>query len=98
LELGDMADLLHERLGRLIAAYPLNTLYLVGSKSEQITRAAIYGGFPSEHIFTFTSLFECAECIMRMSEAGEIVLIKGSHATRLSRLTEILKSKGQDYA
>ena len=94
LELGYMAEVIHDEVGRL-AADSVDRLYACGEYKEAIVRGARNNGLPEEHIKVLdcTAPDEIARTILEDLDRGAL-LIKGSHATGLYRVGELLLKSG----
>ncbi len=95
LELGEYSDEVHNKCGAELARLGVKRLFLCGNNSDKYKDGAISGGMKEENIHinnideSYISLKE--EIIKYYS--GEILLIKGSHKTNLSRLIDTFKEK-----
>jgi UDP-N-acetylmuramoyl-tripeptide--D-alanyl-D-alanine ligase len=88
LELGEKSAELHEMIGKSIAEKKMDFLVTVGDMAKHIARGAAGSGMDEKMIFCAENQEEAARNISRMAKAGDIVLIKGSRA---SRMEEVLK-------
>lgn len=91
LELGDMSDRIHFKIGRSVSPRIFRNLFLFGSKISHTARGAVSVGFPSERIYInrSASLPELtADHIRKKCEKNEIIFMKGSRAMRLERILD----------
>jgi len=94
LELGEHSYEIHRRIGCSAAKAGLSNLFLVGEETKAVADGAIGSGFPKENIHynpDENSLSETALAIKNRCNAGEMILLKGSHRLRLWRLVQELK-------
>ena len=94
LELGEHSESIHGMIGAAAASAGLGQMFLVGDEAEYIADGAIAAGFPKSKIFVFKSADEAGEikdAIIKHTAPGELILIKGSHALNLSKITNELK-------
>lgn len=92
LELGSKAHELHFLVGKRISGLGIDNLFAVGNYAEEIARGAIYHGYAGLiRIYPLdVNLREVATDVLDASDGGHL-LIKGSHATGLHQILEILK-------
>ncbi len=98
LELGEMAPALHFRVGEAVSEAGVDRLFVIGDYAEEVARGAIFRGFRGEiRIYPRgVSLREVAEDLLDGVDGGHL-LIKGSHATGLYGIIEILKELENDW-
>ena len=84
LELGDMSDALHEKVGEIAKKSNLNMLYCYGSAAKHIAAKAgdKFGVFCTEDPAVLT------EKLQKYVKAGDVVLFKASHGMHLERIIE----------
>ena len=96
LELGERAGELHHELGRHAAHGAPDMLVLVGELSRATAAGALEAGMSSAHIHHHEDLESALRSVPGMLSDGDVVLIKGSRATRLDRLVgELERSFGR---
>lgn len=96
LELGDMAQEIHEEIGSIAAKLKIGKLYLFGEYAEDIARGAMVGGMDKERIFINTDLNSphvSVDQIYRHHTDGEIILFKASHKLRLDKIADLMKNE-----
>ncbi len=89
LELGEMSDEIHFKIGMHIAKKPINYLFLFGSSIIKIKEGAVQGGFPKERIFINTDISrpsDTARKIKTVCAPGEAILLKASRKIGLERV------------
>ncbi|GAC1391567.1 MAG: alanine racemase [Ktedonobacteraceae bacterium] len=99
LSLGDYAEEAHRIVGREVAQYA-DYLVVKGTYATLIAESAQQAGLSASHI-TITATHEDAAQAVRhileqhssSSTARDVVLIKGSEATRMERVTELLMAE-----
>lgn len=94
LELGEMSEQIHLRLGELSARQGFSTLFFYGEWAQTLSRGALLGGFDKERIHTNQDISaprDTAEKIYASCTSGELLFVKGSHGNMLSRVMDELK-------
>jgi UDP-N-acetylmuramoyl-tripeptide--D-alanyl-D-alanine ligase len=96
--LGDMAELgahreaAHAEVGRLAAQLDVGQLFAVGEMAGVMARAAREAGL--KRVVEFADVETAAKAMKSFVKTGDVVLLKASRATRLERVTEVLRSGG----
>ncbi len=93
-ELGECTEELHRKIGAYAAKCGISRLYLFGEYAEYIAAGAISEGFAEKLIFINTDINapeKSAEQILKNHLSGELILMKGSHSARLSRVLDYIK-------
>ena len=93
LELGDLSEELHFKIGYRAACSDIKNLYLVGEFSKFILEGALAGGFDKERIFINENAENpeiTAAQILKYS-SDEVILFKASRKIKLERIIDILK-------
>ena len=98
LELGDMSEYIHKRVGELAAYYKLDKLYLFGKYGRYYREGAIFSGFDKSKIFlnedrTNPSLTK--QQILDNVSQNEIILFKGSRNMHLEKILDLFKENKQ---
>ena len=94
--LGDMAELgahseaAHEEVGRRAAELGIGQLFAIGKMAPVMARGARSAGL--NRVMEFADVEAAAAAVRGFVKPGDILLLKASRATRLERLTEILRS------
>ena len=79
LELGEMSEELHRKIGNR-AANVADRLYFFGQYAAAMADGAAEGGMPSECIATFPDAEACLSALRPRLTDGDTVLVKASHA------------------
>ena len=88
LELGDLAESAHEKLGVEVTKYSIDYLVTVGSLSSLVTKSALASGMDKKNIAAATE-HKCAVAFLKKHLiSGDCLLVKGS---RGARMEEIIK-------
>ncbi|HEY5912817.1 MAG TPA: UDP-N-acetylmuramoyl-tripeptide--D-alanyl-D-alanine ligase [Verrucomicrobiae bacterium] len=93
--LGDMAELgthsesAHEEVGRRAAELGIGQLFAVGRMAPVMARGARAGGL--NRVLEFTDVETVAGAVRQFVKEGDVLLLKGSRATRLERVAELLR-------
>lgn len=89
MELGDMEQQYHERIGEVAAAAKLEKLFTVGERATHISKKASGLGVKVEHLPDVEAVVERLRADLR---EGDLLLIKGSRLMKLERVYDLLKS------
>lgn len=90
LELGAYEQLGHQRVGSR-ARGVADVLITVGDRATVIADEARRAGMPPAHIHQFSDSEPARSLLLSMVRAGDVVLVKGSRATRLDALVAALE-------
>ncbi|MBI4477832.1 MAG: UDP-N-acetylmuramoyl-tripeptide--D-alanyl-D-alanine ligase [Acidobacteria bacterium] len=91
LELGEHANALHERTGRVAAG--VDSLVTIGGEpARRLGLAAVAAGLPEHALVHCATSEEAAELAPALVKPGDIVLVKGSRGIRTDRVVERLKA------
>jgi UDP-N-acetylmuramoyl-tripeptide--D-alanyl-D-alanine ligase len=93
LDLGRHSERLHRRTGREISRWPIDDLVVCGEHWEAYVEGAIEGGISPERIHPFASHDEVIEYIRQELREGDVVLVKGSRATRMETICDALPAE-----
>ena len=94
--LGDMAELgahseaAHEEIGRLAAELGVGQLFAVGKMAPVVARGARGAGL--NRVIEFPDVEAAAAAVKRFIKKGDVLLLKASRATRLERISEVLRA------
>jgi len=95
LELGEISEAEHEKLGKLILKYDVDRLISVGEKAEIVAQSAIREGFSASDTFYYKTNEEVIENIYNIIKPDDIILFKGSRGIRLEEIADyLIKSNG----
>ena len=88
LELGDLAELAHVRLGVNIAKYSVDYLVVVGELSAHVAKSAVASGMNKKQTAT-ASDHKCAVAFLKKHvRPGDCLLVKGSRGSRMEEVIE----------
>ena len=90
LELGQFSERMHRRVGEAVAATKPALTICVGEQARWIADEAHGAG---ANVCTAANVDEAVEVLSVFLENGDAVLVKGSRATRLERLVELLQTR-----
>jgi len=90
LELGELADEAHQNLGIKAAKLGYKKIYAVGKHNKQILKGAMRGGVSLENIKLFGNSADAAKYIANEIESDDVILIKGSQATRMEKVVKAI--------
>jgi len=95
--LGDMAELgahseaAHEEIGRLAAELGVGQVFAVGKMAPVVARGARGAGL--NRVIEFPDVEAAAAAVKRFIKKGDVLLLKASRATRLERISEVLRTE-----
>jgi UDP-N-acetylmuramoyl-tripeptide--D-alanyl-D-alanine ligase len=87
-ELGEHAAAAHVEIGRYAAAFGVEHLVTVGKMAETVAAAARDAGLAS--VAAFTEVEQAAEALRQFLRPGDVLLLKGSRASGLDKIGELL--------
>jgi UDP-N-acetylmuramoyl-tripeptide--D-alanyl-D-alanine ligase len=88
LELGEFSSSIHFDLGCFIGNLELDFLITVGNAAKEIAKGAVDTGMSSDNIFIFEDKQSAIEKTEELIKQGDVVLIKGSRAMEMNKVTE----------
>lgn len=91
-ELGPLADSAHREAGAMCAAEGTHVLVVVGQNGERIAGGAREAGLPPRAIHRAADSGDAIRAVLDLVRDGDLVLIKGSRAGGLERVTAALVS------
>lgn len=94
LEAGDMSYSIHYSVGQMASYYGLHYLFLIGNYADAIRAGAVDCGFDNERIFILNDLespIKISEFIKNMTQADDVILIKGSHGMNLGVISKLMR-------
>ena len=96
LVLGDMAELgersakLHHETGKMAGEAGCDVVLAYGKYASQVVSGAIAAGVPDENAQAHEHLMDLVEAAFDLIEDNDVVLVKGSRATRMERVVAAL--------
>jgi UDP-N-acetylmuramoyl-tripeptide--D-alanyl-D-alanine ligase len=94
LELGDRSAVLHEEVGRVVAAAGIDLFFTVGGESAAVmARAAVGAGMTTEQVRHFATSDDAAAALVPALSNGDVVLVKGSRGIRTDRVVDRLTAE-----
>jgi len=96
--LGDMAELgvhseaAHVEVGRRAAELGVGQLFAIGNMAGTLAQGAREGGLT--RVIELPDVEAAASAVKTFLKAGDVVLLKASRATRLERITAVLRGNG----
>jgi UDP-N-acetylmuramoyl-tripeptide--D-alanyl-D-alanine ligase len=97
LELGKFSAEEHREVGRLLAPV-VNRAICVGFRARRMAEAMLSLSFDENNISCFDNASEAGKFLQNILEPGDIVLIKGSQATRLEKVVQEVMRHPEDKA
>jgi UDP-N-acetylmuramyl pentapeptide synthase len=89
-ELGDLSDQAHAQIGELASRLGLSKLVTVGELGKKIAESAQAHGMAAEAIESYDNSREAAANVLKNLEPESVILIKGSQAVRMEKITKEL--------
>jgi UDP-N-acetylmuramoyl-tripeptide--D-alanyl-D-alanine ligase len=93
LELGADAAEAHRRIGRAVVSSGAGFLITMGSHAAETAEGAWASGMSRDHVTVCREPSEAAQILSRMSESGDVIMIKGSRGMRMERILDHLSMK-----
>jgi UDP-N-acetylmuramoyl-tripeptide--D-alanyl-D-alanine ligase len=93
-ELGAQSRTAHELLGRAVVEAGVKRLVCVGVDSRVTAAAAVMAGLKREAVTVVADSAAAAALVPNIVQDGDVVLIKGSHATHMERVAKALADLG----
>ncbi len=96
MELGDLNEKIHFEIGRSAAVHNFKNIYFFGEHAEIMKEGALSEGFSAEAMVTIPNSdghITAADEILKRVENGELILLKGSRAMKLEKISEILEKR-----
>lgn len=93
LELGNLTENAHQKLGKLVATYGIDYLITVGERARDIARGAKKAKMSEDHIYNFTDTKEAGLFVQDRIQEGDLMLIKGSQAMRMEKIVKELMAE-----
>jgi UDP-N-acetylmuramoyl-tripeptide--D-alanyl-D-alanine ligase len=88
LELGDLAEVMHEGVGSLMADTGVDTIYLRGRLSPATAAGALKRKMSKDQIVFFENPDEIIDRLASHVERGDWILVKGSRQMRMEHAVE----------
>lgn len=95
LELGDVSEDEHRRVGAVAAALGIDVIVAVGGKSALVVEGAVSGG-KLEGVYGFVDKTTAIEGLKSIVKYSDTVLVKGSRGERMEDVVEALKALAPD--
>jgi len=89
LELGDMAEAAHTRVGEALADAGVRVVVTVGETARNIAAAALAGGV--DVAVACAGHAEAEEALRKLLRPGDTVLVKGSRGMKMEKILEVFK-------
>ena len=94
LELGRESRKSHLELGKRVARYRIDRLYLLGEQALQVKQGALLGGMKKERVIIGKNHREIARLVRGQAKRGDWLLFKGSRSMKMEKVLEALKEMG----
>jgi UDP-N-acetylmuramoyl-tripeptide--D-alanyl-D-alanine ligase len=89
-ELGGLSEDAHREIGHAVALFGVDHLVTVGELGKDISKAAIEAGMNEEYIYEFADSPSAGKFIQEKLIKDSAILIKGSQAVRMEKITKEL--------
>ena len=93
LELGKHTITAHREIGEMAAGKKIDLLITVGVRAKFFAEGAVKAGFNKKQILSFGDSPEAARELEKITEQGDLILIKGSQGMRMEKITEALMAE-----
>ncbi|MCK8827137.1 UDP-N-acetylmuramoyl-tripeptide--D-alanyl-D-alanine ligase [Natroniella acetigena] len=93
LELGEIAEKEHNKLGWLVANKKVNYLVTVGKLASEIANGAEENGMKQENIFSYSNKDVALKKILKIIKANDTILVKGSRGMELEEICYALEDE-----
>ena len=93
LELGKHTITAHREIGEMAAGKKIDLLITVGVRAKFFAEGATKTGFNKKQILSFGDSPEAARELEKITEQGDLILIKGSQGMRMEKITEALMAE-----
>lgn len=94
LELGAQASEAHKEIGRVIGKMGVDYLLTLGPLSQEMAAEALKGSQPPQKAFGAGSHQEIVDRLGDLLQAGDVILIKGSHGMDMEAVVRALEDRG----
>jgi len=93
-ELGAESRAAHEELGRQAVRASVSRIVCVGPESRATAAAAVAAGLPRAHVKWAADAVIAATVAPNLVQDGDVVLVKGSRAIHMERVTKAIADRG----
>lgn len=90
LELGDMANVYHEEIGKLCAQLGIDLLFTTGEYGELMANKAINEGMSNENVYNISEIENIAKYTFELVDSDTVILVKASRGVHLEKVVEML--------
>lgn len=97
LELGDIGEAEHRKVGAVLAQGGVHILVTVGSLAACISDAALASGMEKSRVFHSSAPEDAAAYLQQSICEGDVVLVKGSRGMKLERIVAALAGPGESH-
>ena len=94
LELGRESRKSHLELGKQVARYRTDRLYLLGEQADQVKEGALLAGMEEERVIIGKNHKEIARIVRGQVRRGDWLLFKGSRGMNMERILAAFKEMG----
>ncbi|OGQ64826.1 MAG: hypothetical protein A2W73_03780 [Deltaproteobacteria bacterium RIFCSPLOWO2_12_55_13] len=95
LELGRESGRSHLKLGKRVARYRIDRLYLLGEQAQQVKEGALLAGMKEEQVIVGKNHRDIAKMVRSQMKRGAWLLFKGSRGMKMEMVLEALKEMGE---
>ena len=87
-ELGEFSESGHRQVGDAAARERIDHLITVGAEADFIAQSALTGGM--RHVTAVSDITEAAQCLNKLAQADDLILIKGSRSAAMENIIAAL--------
>ena len=95
LELGRESGKSHLELGKQVARYGIDRLYLLGEQARRVGQGARLAGMERDRVAIGKNHLEIARMVRRQAKRGDWLLVKGSRGMKMEKVLEAIKKMGE---
>lgn len=95
LELGRESGKSHLELGKQVARYGIDRLYLLGEQARRVGQGARLAGMERDRVAIGKNHLEIARMVRRQTKRGDWLLVKGSRGMKMEKVLEAIKKMGE---
>jgi UDP-N-acetylmuramoyl-tripeptide--D-alanyl-D-alanine ligase len=95
LELGKEAAKSHLKLGRSVAKYHVDRLYLLGQQAVQVRRGALLAGMDAKRVMIGKNHSSIARLLHHHVKKADWILFKGSRGMAMEKVLAAFKDMGE---
>ncbi|MBO5364568.1 MAG: UDP-N-acetylmuramoyl-tripeptide--D-alanyl-D-alanine ligase [Clostridia bacterium] len=96
LELGEISQGAHEKVGKMVVEYQADGLITVGKAAHDIARGARMAGMDPAGIFEFEDNKTLCQALPKLLKDGDVILVKGSRGMHLEEVVDAMVAMAEE--